>query len=113
MEPMGTSRSCIRRPLIKRCSGSWSLAAAPVAWLAAGSEIVALARQAAVPDNGQWIPDEAEPEGSLAGLATATAADMGSGWPEREPHDGAGSGCAEPVVVPYRSPSFPAGGDEP
>jgi len=25
-------------------SGSWSLAAAPVAWLAAGSEVVALAR---------------------------------------------------------------------
>ena len=39
---------------------SWSLAAAPAAWLAAGSEIVALARQVAVPDNGQWIPDEAD-----------------------------------------------------
>jgi hypothetical protein len=26
MERTGTSRSCIRRPLIKRCSGSWSLA---------------------------------------------------------------------------------------
>jgi hypothetical protein len=56
MERTGTSRSCLRRPPIKRCSGSWSLAAAPVAWLAAGSEIVAPARQAAVPDNGQWIP---------------------------------------------------------
>ena len=88
MERTGISRSCIRRPLIKRCSGSWSLAAAPVALLAAGSEIVALARQAAVPDNGQCIPDEADREGSLASLATATAADMGSGWPEREPHDG-------------------------
>jgi len=50
------------------------LAAAPAAWLAAGSEIVALARRAAVPDNCQWIPDEARPEGSLAALATAAAA---------------------------------------
>jgi hypothetical protein len=31
MERTGTSRSCIRRPLIKRCSGSWSLAAADFA----------------------------------------------------------------------------------
>src|SRR6266487_3796475 len=70
MERTGTSRSCIRRPLIKRCRGSWSLAATPAGWRAAGSEIVALAPQAAVPDNGQRIPDEADladrcPEGSL------------------------------------------------
>jgi hypothetical protein len=31
MERTGTSRSCIRRPLIKRRSGSWSLAAADFA----------------------------------------------------------------------------------
>src|SRR5215471_6792440 len=30
MERTGTSRSFIRRPLIKRCSGSWSLAAGPI-----------------------------------------------------------------------------------
>src|SRR5215472_18918273 len=30
MERTGTSRSCFRRPLIKRCSGNWSLAAGPI-----------------------------------------------------------------------------------
>lgn len=60
-------------------------AAAPIASLAAGSEIVALARQAAAPGNGQWVADEADPERSFAALVAAAAAGEGSGWLEWEP----------------------------
>ncbi len=74
-------------------------AAPPVAFLAAGSEIVALARQAAVPGNGQWVADEADPERSFAALVTAAAAGEGSGWLEWEPHDGADSVRTDPVIA--------------
>lgn len=88
-------------------------AAAPVASLAAGSEIVALARQAAVASEGQWVADDADPEGSFAGLVSAAAAEQGSGWLEWEPHEGADSIRVEPVVVLTAHRHFPVGDDEP
>ena len=88
-------------------------AAAPVASLAAGSEIVALARQAAVAGGSWWIADDADPQGSFAALVTAAAADKGSGWLEWEPHEGAGSVRTEPVVVLTAHRHFPVGDDEP
>ena len=88
-------------------------AAVPVAWLAAGSEIVAQARQAAAAGEGRWIPDDDHPEASFAALVTAAAAGKGSGWLEWEPHDGAGSVRADPVVVLTAHRHFPVGNDEP
>lgn len=63
-------------------------AAAPVASRAAGSEIVALARQAAAPGDGPWVADAADPERSFAALVTAAVAGEGSGWLEWEPRVG-------------------------
>jgi hypothetical protein len=74
-------------------------AATPVASFAAGSEIVALARQAAAPGNGQWVADDADPERSFAALVTAAAAGEGNGWLEWEPHDGADSVRTDPVIA--------------
>ncbi len=88
-------------------------AAAPVASFAAGSEIVALARQAAVPGNGQWVADEADPERSLAALVTAATADEGSGWLQWEPHDGADAVRTEPVIALTAHRHFPVRDDEP
>lgn len=87
--------------------------AAPAASLAAGSEIVALARQAAAPGNGQWVADEADTERSIAALVTAAAADEGSGWLEWEPHVGADSVRTDPVSVLTAHRHFPVGDDEP
>ena len=87
--------------------------AAPVASFTAGSEIVALARQAAAPGNGQWVADEADPERSFAVLVAAAAAGKGSGWLEWEPHDGADSIRADPVIALTAHRHFPVGDDEP
>jgi hypothetical protein len=88
-------------------------AAAPVASFAAGSEIVALARQAAVPGNGQWVADEADPKRSFAALVTAAAAGEGGGWLEWEPYDGADSVRTDPVIALTAHRHFPVGEDEP
>ena len=61
---------------------------------------MALARQAAVPDNGQWIPDEADPEGSLAAPATAAAADMGKCPLRHEPVACSSTTVASVLVSP-------------
>ena len=87
-------------------------AAAPVASFAAGSEIVALARQAAAPGNGQWVADGADPERSFAALITAAAAGEGSGWLEWEPHDGADSIRTDPVIAFTAHGHFPVGDDK-
>lgn len=88
-------------------------AAAPLAPFAAGSEIVALARRAAAPGNGQWVADAADPERSFAALAAAAAAADGSGWLEWEPHDGADSIRTDPVIALTAHRHFPIGDDEP
>ena len=89
-------------------------AAAPVASLAAGSEIVTLARQAAMPGNGRWwVADEADAERSFAALVAAAAAGEGSGWLEWEPHDGADSIRTDPVTALTAHRHFPVGEDEP
>jgi hypothetical protein len=88
-------------------------AAAPVACFAAGSEVVALARQAAVPGNGQWVADDADPERSFAALVTAAAAEEGNGWLEWEPYDGADSIRTDPVIALTAHRHFPVGEDEP
>lgn len=49
----------------------------------------------------------------FAALVTAAEADKGSGWLEWEPHDGADSIRAEPVVVLTAHRHFPFGDDEP
>jgi hypothetical protein len=85
----------------------------PLASMAAGSEVVALARQAATPADGRWIPDDTDREASFAALLLAAAACQGSGWLDWEPHDGAGAVRTEPVIqlTPHRH--FPIGDDEP
>jgi hypothetical protein len=88
-------------------------AAAPIASFAAGSEVVALARQAAAPGNGQWVADETDPERSFAALVTAAGAEEGSGWLEWEPHDGADSIRTDPVIALTAHRHFPVGEDEP
>lgn len=88
-------------------------AAAPVASFVAGSEIVALARQAAAPGDGQWVADEADPERSFAALVTAAAAGEGSGWLGWEPHDGADCIRTDPVIAFTAHRHFPVGEDEP
>jgi hypothetical protein len=87
--------------------------AAPLTSFAAGSEVVALARQAAIPGNGQWVADESDPECSFAALLTAAAVGEGSGWLEWEPHDGADSIRTEPVIALTAHRHFPVGEDEP
>jgi hypothetical protein len=88
-------------------------AAAPVASFAPGSEIVALARRAAVPGDGQWVAAESDPERSFAALVMAAAAGEGSGWLEWEPHDGADSIRTDPVIALAAHRHFPLGDDEP
>jgi hypothetical protein len=88
-------------------------AAMPIGSLTAGSEIVALAQQAATPGNGQWVADDSDPERSFAALVTAAAADEGSGWLDWEPYDGADSIRAEPVISLIAHRHFPVGDDEP
>jgi hypothetical protein len=90
-------------------------AAAPVSSLAAGSEIVALARRASdrtEPD--LWIADDTAPDESFAALVAAVSrAEEGSGWLSWEPHEGADTVRTDAVVffVPHRH--FPLGEDEP
>jgi hypothetical protein len=88
---------------------------APLTTLAPGSEVVALARQAAAgTDPDLWIPDATNPEGSYAALLAACArSDDGSGWITWEPFDGADTVRTEGVVslTPHRH--FPVGEDEP
>jgi hypothetical protein len=89
-------------------------ASEPIASMAAGSEIVALARQTATSSvDGRWIPDDVGREASFAALVLAAAPCRGSGWLDWEPYDGAGSVRAEPVIqlTPHRH--FPFGDDEP
>ena len=88
-------------------------AAAPVASPAAGSEIVALAREAAAADGDRWTAGDADPEASFAALVTAAAAGKGSGWLEWESHDGVGSVRTDPVVMLTAHRHFPVGDDEP
>jgi hypothetical protein len=89
-------------------------AAAPVGSFAPGSEVVALARVAsAAPDDGSWVADDDDRERSFAALMSTAAADSGSGWLYWEPHEGADTVRASPVVtlIPHRH--FPVGDDEP
>lgn len=88
-------------------------AAAPMAWLAAGSEVVALARRAAAAGEGRWTADDADPEASFAVLVTAAAVGKGSGWLEWEPHNEAGPVRADPVVMLTAHRHFPVIDDEP
>lgn len=94
-------------------AGGIADAPAPLASMAAGSEIVALMRQAATPAGGRWIPDDADREASFAALVLATAPGRGSGWLDWEPYDGADSVRTEPVIqlTPHRH--FPFGDDQP
>jgi hypothetical protein len=88
-------------------------AAAPLASFAAGSEVVALARQAAADvGGGRWVADDSDRERSFAALARA-ASGGGSGWLEWEPYQGADTIRAQPVIflAPHRH--FPVGDDEP
>ena len=64
-------------------------ATAPVGSFAAGSEVVALARQTSdTHDVGLWIADDNERERSFAALmAAAAASEEGSGWLEWEPYE--------------------------
>jgi hypothetical protein len=89
---------------------------APIAGLAAASEVVALARRTAAADanSTMWVADETVPESSFADLRSmATAADHGSGWITWEPYDGADIVRTDPIVylAPHRH--FPIGGDCP
>lgn len=85
----------------------------PIAGFPAGSELVALMRQGAVPVPGQWIADDSDPEGSLAALVAAAAADHGSGWLEWEAYEGEDSVRAEAVIQLSAHRHFPVGDDEP
>lgn len=88
-------------------------AATPIAGFPAGSEIVALTRQATTPVPGQWVADGSSPEEPFAGLVSAAASDEGSGWLEWEPHEGADSIRTEPVIRLTAHRHFPVGDDEP
>jgi len=88
-------------------------ATAPLASFAAGSDVVALARQAAADiGGGRWVANDSDRERSFAALARA-ASGGGSGWLEWEPYQGADTVRAEPVIflAPHRH--FPVGDDEP
>lgn len=88
---------------------------APLTTMAPGSDVVALARQAATGQNpDSWVPDATDPEGSYAALLDACArSDDGSGWITWEPFVGADTVRTEAVVslTPHRH--FPVGDDEP
>jgi hypothetical protein len=87
-------------------------AAAPLASFAAGSQVVALARQAAIPGPGVWVADDRDRERSFAALVAA-ASGGGSGWLDWEPHEGADAVRAEPVISLTPRRHFPAGDDQP
>ncbi|MCL2580834.1 MAG: hypothetical protein FWE35_00065 [Streptosporangiales bacterium] len=88
-------------------------AAAPIAGFPAGSDLVALMRQGAVPVPGQWVADDSDPEASFAALVAASSADYGSGWLEWESYAGADSVRSEPVIQLTAHRHFPVGDDEP
>jgi hypothetical protein len=87
----------------------------PIAPFAAGSEVVALARQAAdTEDPGLWVADDVDRERSFAALLTlASAVEAGSGWLEWEPYEGADTVRTDPVVMLNPHRHFPVGDDEP
>ncbi|MBE1467359.1 hypothetical protein [Kibdelosporangium phytohabitans] len=88
---------------------------APLTTMAPGSDVVALARQAATgtaPD--LWVPNSSDPESSYTALLTACdRSDGGSGWMTWEPFADADTVRTEAVVslTPHRH--FPVGEDEP
>jgi len=88
---------------------------APLGGLEAGSEVVALARQAADRTEADlWVPDTADPEASFAGLRQAAAGPAGgSGWLCWEPYEGADTVRTEPVVALRPHRHFPVGRDTP
>lgn len=88
-------------------------AEAPIVGFPAGSELVALMRQGAVPGPGQWVADDSDPEASFAALRAASSAADGSGWLEWEAYDGADSVRTEPVIQLTAHRHFPVGDDEP
>lgn len=88
-------------------------AAAPIASFAPGSEVIALARRAAVAGDSMWVADDSDRERSFKALVSAAAADAGSGWLEWEPHVGADTVRTEPVVILTPHRHFPIGDDEP
>lgn len=88
--------------------------AASITGIAAASQAVALARQAATADPEAWVADSADPEGSFAALvAAATQGAGGSGWLTWEPYEGADFVRTDPVVSFSSHRHFPVGQDHP
>lgn len=86
----------------------------PLAGLAAGSEVVELARRAATQDRDAdlWIADPTNPEESFAELVRAsTLTEAGGGWLCWEPHQDADTVRTDPVVALHPHRHFPIGDD--
>jgi hypothetical protein len=88
----------------------------PLVGLRAASEVVDLARRAALGEGADptlWVADASDPEGSFAELVAASASEYGSGWLTWEPYENADIIRTDPVVSLEPHRHFPVGDDQP